>query len=402
MKKLKRLLCLLLVAVSLMTLIPGTAMAATDKKKSKKEETTYVTVKKKVPSQAVTKFVVEVGKKPVDLEVDQYVTIKNNVYEFSHFAIGKEQYWYLTIPAYDGTKAWETKWGNTISVVYKRHYHNYEKGFNRIYHWDMCECGKVGEKEHHVDPATDSDKICICDYHFSDNANLTTLWLQDVVPSVVFNPEITDYTGEVRTYLDVTATKITARSFDALATIELPTDLTIKEGLNTFQIKVTAEDKTTTKTYTFKAVKPVKVEDATIAADGESLAVTPKTVVTKELNGTVVLSEAVEKKLTEMLTSQQAKRVTFLPTFSKWSIKAAEVTLNGALLDAIAKKPADLAITTPYGTTLTIPAAQLPALAAKETVTIRVAKDNTFAVVSGEEILTLPETIALEIPTPAA
>lgn len=396
MKQFKRLLCLLLALVSLMAVIPGTAAAATDQD----EKTATVIIKKKIPSQPITKYAVEVGSEKVKLRDEKYVTIKKTVYERSHYTIGtkKDKYTTMTIPAYDGTKEWETKWGNTVSVVYKRHYHRYWKAHDRIFHWDMCDCGFIGKKERHVDPAADADKICTCGYHFSDNANLTTLWLTDVVPSVPFNPEITDYTGEVRTYLDVTATKITAYSFDALATIELPTDLTIKEGPNIFRIKVTAEDKTSTKTYTFNAIKPVKVEDATIAADGESLTVTPKTVVTRELNGTVALSEAVEQKLTEMIASQQAKTVVFVPEFSKWSIKAAEVTLSGKLLDAIAKKPADLVVTTPYGTTLTIPAAELTALASHEAVTVRVAKDNTFALMSGEEVLPLSETILLELP----
>lgn len=396
MKQFKRLLCLLMAAVALMSLLPGTAAAADDQTE---EETAIVTIKKKIPSQTTTKYTVEVGSKKVKLKDPKYVTIKDKIYELSHYTIGKDKFWSVTIPAYDGTKDWEKEWGNTISVVYKRHYHSYKKAKDRIFHWDVCDCGKTGKKEHHVDPALDSDKICVCDYRFSDNATLTTLWLSNMTLSPVYNKDVTDYIGNLQPYLDVTETSITARSFDALATVELPTDLTIKEGLNVFQVKVTAEDKTTTKTYTVKAVKPVKVEDASIAFDGESLAVTPKTVVTRELNGTVALSEAVEQKLTEMIGSQQAKKVVFVPEFSKWSIKAAEVTLTGELLETIAKKPADLAVTTPYGTTLTIPAAELTALASNEAVTVRVAKDNTFALLSGGEALPLSETMLLEIPT---
>ena len=199
------------------------------------------------------------------------------------------------------------------------------------------------------------------------------------------------------TYQEVSATRITARAFDDLATIELPTDLTIKEGPNIFKIKVTAEDKTTTKTYTFNAIKPVKVEDATIGSDGERIMVTPKTVISN-IYGTVNLSEAVEQKLIEMISSQRAGSVVFLPQFNRWNISAAEVTLNSAVLDAIAKKPANLLITTPYGTTLTIPAADVTTLAAHETVTIRVARDNTFAIAAGEEVLTLSEAIQLTLP----
>jgi hypothetical protein len=394
MKKLKRLLSLLLAVIALVSLLPRTAMADTD---AEPEKFATVTVKKKIPSQPVTKYTVKVGSKKVSLKDPKYVTVKDKVYEFSHYTVSKDKLWHVTIPAYDGTKDWEQKWGNTISVVYKRHSHSYKKSHDRIFHWDQCECGYVGKKERHVDPATDADKICICNYKFSDNATLTTLWLENVVPSVTFKPDITDYTGEVITYQEVAATRITAHSFDALATIELPTDLTIKEGPNIFKIKVTAEDKTTTKTYTFNAVKPVKVEDALIGADGERIIVTPKTVIAN-ISGTVNLSEAVEQKLIEMISTQNAGSVVFQPQFNRWNISAAEVTLNAALLDAIAKKPASLLITTPYGTTLTIPVAEVTALAAHKIVTIRVARNNTFAIVSGEEVLTLPETVVLELP----
>lgn len=397
MKKMKRLLCLLLALAALTALIPGTAMATEDADDVEEEKTATVTVKRKIPSQPVTKYTVTVGSKKVKLKDPKYVTVKEKVYELSHYTVSKEKFWSVTIPAYDGTKEWEKKWGNTISAVYKRHRHTFKKAYDRIYHWDTCDCGYVGKKEHHVDPATDADKICICNYKFSDNATLTTLWLENVVPAVPFKPEITDYSGEVITYQEVAATRITARAFDDLATIELPTDLTIKEGPNIFKIKVTAEDKTTTKTYTFNAVKPVKVEDATIGSDGERIMVTPKTVISN-IYGTVNLSEAVEQKLIEMISSQRAGSVVFLPQFNRWNISAAEVTLNSAVLDAIAKKPANLLITTPYGTTLTIPAADVTTLAAHETVTIRVARDNTFAIVAGEEVLTLSETIQLTLP----
>lgn len=394
MKNLKRLLCLLLTLVALTSLIPGTALAADD---PEPEKTATVTVKRKIPSKTVSKYTVTVGSKKVKLKDPKYITVDSKIYELSHYTISKEKVWSVTIPAYDGTKAWEKKWGNTISAVYKRHAHSYKKAHDRIYHWDTCACGYVGNKEHHVDPATDADKICVCNYKFSDNATLTTLWLENVVPTVPFRPEITDYTGEVITYQEVDATRITAWAFDDLATITLPTDLSIKEGSNVFTIKVTAEDKTTTKTYTFNAVKPVRVEDTSIGCDGVHIRVTPKTVISN-IYGTVSLSEAVEQKLIEVIGSQTAGSVVFQPQFNRWNISAAEVTLNRAVLDAMAKKPADLLVATPYETTLTIPAADVAALAAHETVTIRVFRDNTFAVMAGEEALTLSDAVKLDIP----
>ena len=110
------------------------------------------------------------------------------------------------------------------------------------------------------------------------------------------------------------------------------------------------------------------------------------------------LSEAVEQKLIEVIGSQTAGSVVFQPQFNRWNISAAEVTLNRAVLDAMAKKPADLLVATPYETTLTIPAADVAALAAHETVTIRVFRDNTFAVMAGEEALTLSDAVKLDIP----
>lgn len=394
MKKMKRLLCLLLVLASIASMIPMFAAAADDKDK---ERTAIVTIKKKIPSQAVTKYTVEVGRKPVQLTHERFITIKDKIYEFSHYTLSTEKLWSIKIPAYDGTKEWETKWANTISVVYKRHYHSYKKGFTRVYHWDICECGATRNKVHHIDPATDADKICVCGYHFSDNAQLTTLWLDHVVMEPVFNKEITDYTGTVQTYMEANETRITAYTFDALATVELPTNLELKEGPNVFQIKVTAEDKTATKTYTVKAVKPVKVEDALIAADGENLTVTPKTT-TVNMTGSAAMSEAVEQKLVEMLGKEKAAKVIFLPQFSKWSIPKAEVTLTASQLKAIADKPADLEIKTPYGSSLTVPASDLTALAQKESVVIRVGRDNTFAALAGEEVLTLSDKVTLALP----
>ncbi len=394
MKKMKRLLCLLLVFVCILSAMPVFASAAEDK-----ELKTTVKIKQKIPSQKITTYKLEVGEEPVKLEPEQYITINKVLYEFSHFTVSKEEYWHLTIPAFDGTKAWTKKWGDTISLVYKRHVHENKKSYDRVYHWNVCECGTVGQKYHHVDPATDSDKICTCGYKFSDNADLTTLWLDHTVLSPAFSKETTDYTAEVRTYLDVTATRITAYTFDARATVELPTDLTIREGANRFEIKVTAEDKTATKTYTVVAVKPVKVEDVTIAADGEKLIVTPKVTITRQLAGTSALSEAVEAKLIEMLGTETANQVLFTPQFSKWSTRQGELTLSSNLLKAIAEKGnVDLAVQTTYGSTLTIPAAELPALAEKEAVTICITREHAFSVLASEETLTLPETVTLVLP----
>ena len=234
MKQFKRLLCLLLALVALTGMLPRTAAATVAEDPTEPEElTATVTIRKKIPSQATQKYTLVVGSKRVKLTHEKYITIKDKIYEFSHYTVGKDKFWSVAIPAYDGTKEWEQKWGNTISVVYKRHYHSYKKAHDRIFHWDVCDCGKVGPKEHHVDPALDSDKVCTCNYRFSDNATLTTLWLANMNLAPAYNREITDYTGNLYTWVDVTETAITATAFDALAKVELPTDFAIREGLNT-------------------------------------------------------------------------------------------------------------------------------------------------------------------------
>ena len=57
------------------------------------------------------------------------------------------------------------------------------------------------------------------------------------------------------TYKDIKEIKISTNTFDSEATVELPEDLTLKEGENKFEIKVTAENKKVTKVYTVIVTK---------------------------------------------------------------------------------------------------------------------------------------------------
>jgi len=60
---------------------------------------------------------------------------------------------------------------------------------------------------------------------------------------------------------------------------------------------------------------------------------------------------------------------------------------------------ASLVLPTSYGTTLTVPNDVLAELAEDhESVTFRVFKDNTFAILADGEELTAPETVTLTIP----
>ena len=123
-------------------------------------------------------------------------------------------------------------------------------GSNTKYHWMQCACGcRIGE-ELHIDPKDAPNDTCICGYHFSDNADLVTLWVKGCPGIKGFDKNKTEYELNAYTYKDVKEVKFSTRTFDSEATVELPEDLTLKEGENKFEIKVTAENKKVTKVYT--------------------------------------------------------------------------------------------------------------------------------------------------------
>lgn len=403
MNLMKRIFCLLLVLALTFPLLPGFAAAeeSTETTAATEEEipTATVTIKVVVSSKTLYTYTVEVGNKPVTLSNKKFITYKDNTYKYSVYTVSGKKTHSVTIPAYDGTTAWKTKWQKTISVIYTTHTHSYKPGYNRIYHWKICECGDTTNEVRHVDPAKDADKVCTCGYAFSDNADLTTLWFANMQLSPRFTKETTEYVGEVITYMDVTSTSITARSFDALATIQLPEDLTIHEGANKFEILVTAEDKTATKTYTVIAVKPVKVDNILLGSDGESLSVSVKAPV-KQQTASASLTEAAEEKLLELAAADGCTQIILQPDFSKWGAKQAELTLTGTLLTAVAQDlKADLLVETPYDLTLTIPADSLATLAqSHETVTIRIGKDSTFSLQADGKDIPVPEAVTLTQP----
>ena len=131
-------------------------------------------------------------------------------------------------------------------------------GSNTKYHWKQCSCGCRFGEELHVDPKDTSDDTCICGYHFSDNADLVTLWVRGCPGIKYFDKNKTEYELDAYTYKDIQEIKISTRTHDSEATVELPEDLTLKEGENKFDIKVTAENQKVTKTYTVIITKEAK------------------------------------------------------------------------------------------------------------------------------------------------
>lgn len=131
-------------------------------------------------------------------------------------------------------------------------------GSNAKYHWLECACGcKIG-MEPHVDPLKAENDTCICGYQFSDNADLVVLWIDGAFPIKNFKKDVTEYEVKAHTYKDFKEVKISTFTHDSEATVEYPEDLTLKEGKNVFEIKVTSENQKVTKTYTVTVVKESK------------------------------------------------------------------------------------------------------------------------------------------------
>ena len=133
--------------------------------------------------------------------------------------------------------------------------HEYGIAYDTKYHWMECPCGCKISMEPHIDPKDAVNDYCTCGYHFSDNADLVTLWVDGCPPIKGFSKDKTEYTLNAYTYKDVKSVKISTRTFDSEATVELPEDLTLKTGTNTIPVKVTAENQKVTKTYTLTIVK---------------------------------------------------------------------------------------------------------------------------------------------------
>lgn len=133
-------------------------------------------------------------------------------------------------------------------TYYAAHLHEYEWTVNRDGHFFRCTCGAKQQFQEHV---MQEDGTCVCGYEFMDNADLTVLWMRGIQLKPGFKKGTTEYEGKL-IYKDLKETAISAFPFDAKATVEIPEDLTLKKGTNTFEVKVTAENGKDTKTYTVK------------------------------------------------------------------------------------------------------------------------------------------------------
>lgn len=383
MKSVLRITCALLVLVLAVSMVPVQAAAA-------EAPTATITVIELYGEDYRQSHTVTVGGSSVTLEDTGIVELAGKYYYFSSFSNGAKT---MTIPAYDGTQAWLNKYG-TIYEYYYPHTHKYVQCHNRTHHWMGCACGKFYDKARHVDPAKDEDKVCTCGYVFSSNCDLSTLWLQDMVLTEHFDREVTDYTADVHSYKEVKATSIHVQTYDAMATVELPKNLSVKDGSTVFEIKVTAEDTVSTKTYTVTAVKPTKVASILIEDDGASVMAHPKTT-TKKTTATAKVPELLVEKMAEMSAESGSKQIVLDPKFSKWGCKQIDVTLPGSVLETIAEDTeAELLISTHFGD-VHIPNADVKTLSENcETFTVSIIKEEDISlIVNGEKLTDIPDGV---------
>lgn len=380
----KKLISALLVLLLVLSLVPMTAAA------SGLTQTATVTLTLYFDDDFTMTRTIIVGDEPVTLEPYGYEkTESGTYYAFWKYSNGCKT---ITIPAYDGTAEWHKNW-DKISGHFVYHTHEYKWAYNRTGHWRVCECGESTAKLDHDDPLYLDEKICHCGYIYSNNCDLTTLWLTDIRLTEKFNKATTDYTAEVVSYKDVTQTRITARTFDALATVELPESTAVAEGPNTYKITVTAEDKTTTKTYTVVTTKPVTVAGVKVLSNGTSVAAAPKATYAGR-TATTAVPELLLEEMAELAVQDGCTQVKLTPDFNKWYSKQIDISLECSALRSIAEAGAELFIDTPFGT-VTIPAEELTALAEDaETITVSIVKETDILLFAdGTELKEISKSI---------
>jgi len=357
MNNIRKWFCSVLVMVLLIALLPLEASAST--------ATTTIVSHYGGYTSTIS---VSVGENPVPVKLQRYVKYCGKYYVYNGGA--------FFIPGYDGSDAWRATWG-TIHIYYEKHSHSYAPGHNRTHHWMGCACGSTYNKQPHVDPAEDADKICTCGYQFSDNADLTTLWLTNVRFDERFRSDVTEYTASTVTYYDVTETDITANLCDDMATLSMPEDTTIKEGSNGFELVVTAEDKTTTKTYTVTVIKPVKVAGLLLNSDGKTVTTNPKTSSLYRI-ATAKVPDLLVEGMAELAEQDGCKSIVLIPECSKWSNSRIDVPIPVSALKTVAEETElDVSVETRFGA-VTIPNKALADLIENcETLTISIEKETS-------------------------
>ena len=360
MKRLVKLTAALLALVLLLTALPLSALASTPDPVVPK---TTVNVTAKCYNATLTTATATYATKTLQGE-----SVTVDFLTFGYFITHEGKIYEVRTIEYNSIKnssfVFDDGGTHNVTVKYVPHSHIYTPRHDRIRHWDGCDCGAKLNVAYHVDPATDEDSICTCGYKFSNNADLVTLWLAHMALEPRFNRDITEYNANIHTHKPVTSTEVRVRTLDALATVEMPTDLSIGDDINVFQVTVTAEDRKTTKTYTVYAFLPAKVDGMTITstkANGEALTLTAPKAAAKKRVASVMLTEAIAQTMADQAKQNESTQVVLAPTFSKWANDSLVVTFPAAALKALSESKADFVIRTWQGN-VTIPNGELASL----------------------------------------
>lgn len=407
MKNVTKILCLVLALLMILSLLPLAALAEETGTPGTEEVVPAPTYKVNASAVCYTasnrKTLVGTAS-TVTLEQSDAITVDAST--FGPFLTYKNKLYEFIGVFYEG------KYHNSVTVnyeisleaVYVPHTHKYVQKYNRLTHWMGCRCGSVVQKANHVDPATDSDSICTCGYEFSHNADLVTLWLKNMVLSPRFHKDTTEYTGNIHTYKDVTSTRISYKAMDSLATVEVSGGNAIEDGLNIFEVTVTAQDKKTTKTYTVFASKPVVADGITIfnngTVAGDRTTESAPRATLKRVTASLSVSEAAAKAMADQAVTNDSTAIVIEPQFSKWSTKVFTISFPAAALTAISENcDADLVIKT-FLADVTIPNALLADLAKEgSTITIRLDKEPSVAlsILADEKDVAVSEKIQLDV-----
>lgn len=383
----KKLLSALLALMMVLSLLPMAAYAEELTEPDTAPATVTVTATAQCYSADLKTYKGTFGTKPVTgegtvtIDADtfgKYITLNNTIYQFKGVLMGNKLHSFVT-----------TGTDTALDVIYVPHSHCYVQRHDRHGHWMQCACGSKYGYQKHVDPATDADSTCTCGYHFSSNADLVTLWLKNMDLSPRFHKDTTEYTGNIFTYKDVTSTHIAYRTLDALATVEISGGTAIHDGMNVFEITVTAEDRKTTKTYTVYACKPINADGVSVvctAEDGEYVASAAPRATLKRDTASLTLSAAAAEALGSQAAACDSAKMILEPQFSKWSTKKILVSFDAEGLAAMAEAcDADLVIRT-FLADVVIPNDQLAALAEEgDTITFQLTKEPMELTVLADE-----------------
>jgi hypothetical protein len=269
-------------------------------------------------------------------------------------------------------------------VGYTLHTHNYYPGHDRDNHWEACRCGSTLNFAPHEDPLKVKDSTCSCGYKFSDNADLTYLWMNDMSNQPFFKPDITEYQCTVYQYNNSPTAVYSYQSYDTKATVAEPKDKTLREGINVYEFTVTAEDKKTTKTYTVYVSKPSTLGYVTVYStgnvkDGFTTQLEPHVIYLNN-TATLTLEAGLGERMAYQANNAKSSCVQIDPVMSRWGVDIFYINMPAEIAKQMAATDSDLVIHTYFGN-IVMKKADLEKLAgAGENIKFTLSKDGVNSV----------------------